>query len=117
MYIVVIICLNTGKIIIDLVSSCATRNYLLDFLPTAARAEHQLETPACDFSLICTLSSNYGREADPVVEPRYDTTTPILIISSVHTAGKDRKSVPAQIISSPRSSFPVPVQVAQSGAL
>ena len=38
---------------------------------------------------------------------RYDTTTTLLIISSVHTAGNNRKSVPAQIIPSPRSSLHV----------
>ena len=106
MYIVVITCINAGQ---DnhknLVSSYATQNYLLDFLPAAAHAEHQLETPACDFSLICTLSSNYGRESGSRVEPCYDTTTTILIISSMHTAGNYRKSVPAQIISSPHSSL------------
>ena len=50
-------------------------------------------------------STTMAERADPVVETHYDTSTILLVISSVHTAGNNRKSVPAQSISSPRSSL------------
>ena len=46
-----------------------------------------------------------AESTDPVIEIRYDTSTTLLVISSVHTAGNNRKSVPAQNIFSPRSSL------------
>ena len=52
----------------------------------------------------CTSTSMTER-ADPVIETCYDTTTTLLIISSMHMAGNYHKSIPARIISSPRSSL------------
>ena len=46
-----------------------------------------------------------AESTDPVIETRYDISTTLLVISSVHMAGNNRKSIPAQNISSPRSSL------------
>ena len=58
-----------------------------------------------------------AESTDPVIETHYDTSTTLLVISSVHTAGNNRKSVPAQNIAHLVHHFTVPVQVAQGGVL
>ena len=63
-------------------------------------------------------SQSEGRRQ--MVETQHDTPqhNTYYVISSVHMVKNNHKSVPAQIITSPRfikSSAPVPVQVAQGG--
>ena len=82
------------------------------YISSCSRQNHQFEPCFGVANQVAPLlrfdsrtSTTMAERADPVVETRYDTTTTLLVISSVHTAGNNRKSVPAQIISSPRSSL------------